>query len=333
VNVVVPSPSGTSDEYQPIRDAGHEVIFGRDYGDRRAYGEEELLDLTHDADLIISASVSRRLMESAPNLRAVIGPAIGYERIDVKAATDLSIVACNSPSWENFTGVSEAAVGLMLALGKRLKHKEAILRDGGWGTDADRGFLLTGKTVAIVGLGRTGSGVARRLQGWGCHLAAYDPYVSRETAAELGVELVDDLSDLLQAADYLTLHVVITEETTNMIGAAELRQMKPAAYLINTSRGRALDEDALCEAIDGGWIAGAALDVYWQEPLPLDIPLRRLDPIRVILTSHNVAASPDSRAGNLRLALQSTLEVLAGNVPEYTVNPEVVPAWRQRFKL
>jgi phosphoglycerate dehydrogenase-like enzyme len=221
----------------------------------------------------------------------------------------------------------------MLALGKRLKHKETILRNGGWGTDADRGFLLTGKTIGIVGLGRTGSGVARRLQGWGCHLVAYDPYVSRESAAELDVELIDDLPTLLRTSDYLTLHVVITEETTNMIGVAELQQMKPTAYLINTSRGRALDEDAVCKAIEGNWIAGAALDVYWQEPLPLDSPLRTLDPARVILTSHNVAASPDSRAGNLRLALESTLEVLAGRVPQYIVNPEVAPAWQQRFRL
>src|SRR5205823_12098588 len=109
-------------------------------------------------DVIISGIAGRRLMESAPRLRAVIGPAIGYERIDVKAATDLAIVACNSPSWENFTGVAEATIGLMLALGKRIKHKEAVLRSGAWGEDADRGYLLTGKTIGIIGLGRTGSG-------------------------------------------------------------------------------------------------------------------------------------------------------------------------------
>lgn len=333
MKVVIASPLGTPEEYTPIIAAGHEIVFGRAYGDRRPYTETELLDLTKDADILVSIAANRKVLESAPKLRAVVGPVIGYERIDVKAATDRCIVACNSPSRENFTGVSEATVGLMMALGKRLKHKEAVLRSGAWGTDEDRGFLLSGKTVGIVGLGRTGSGVARRLQGWECRLIAYDPYVSAEKAGSLGVELIEDRDTVLREADYLTLHVVVTEETTNMIDEQALRKMKPTAYLINTSRGQVIDEAALCRAINENWIAGAALDVFWEEPLPADSPLRSLDPAKVILTPHKIAQSPDSRLGNLRLAVQNTLDILAGKVPEYIVNPEVIPAWKRRFDL
>ncbi len=340
MRVVVPQPTGLPDEYQAIRDAGHEVVFGREYArgsadrpysDRTPWTEERLIELCRDADVLIHGATRRAVMAAAPHLRLVVGPAIGYERQDVEAATELGIAVANSPSVENFTGVAETTVGLMMQLGKRYKHKEAILRRGEWGTDADRGFLLTGKTVGIIGLGRTGSGVAKRLQGWDCRLICYDPYISPEKAALLNVEMVDNLSDLLQQSDYVTCHVVVTPETTRMIGEEQLRQMKPTAYLINTSRGQVIDDDAFCKAVNEGWIAGAALDVFWQEPLAADSPLRNLDPIKVTLTPHNAATSPDSRVGNLRLAVQGAVEALRGDVPTNIVNPDVIPVWKRRF--
>jgi len=342
VKVVVPQPTGNPEEYEVLRAAGHEVVFGRPYGfrsaarpysDRSGFTEEELIELTKDADVIIHGATRRPIMAAAKNLRAVVGPAIGYERQDVAAANELGIVVCNSPSVENFTGVAEATIGLMMALGKRIKHKEAIIRRGEWGTDADRGFLLTGKTVGIIGFGRTGTGVAKRLQGWDCRIITYDPYVSPEKAAMMGVEMVDDLSTLLEQSDYVTLHVVVTPETTNMISEEQFKQMKPTAYLINTSRGQPIDDAAFCKAINDGEIAGAALDVYWTEPLAADSPLRDLDQEKVILTPHNIAQSPDSRVGNLNLALQGALEVLAGKVPTNCVNPDVLPVWKQRWGI
>ena len=340
MKVVVPQPTGTPDEYQAIVDAGHEVVFGREYAassaerpysDRTPWTEERLIELCHDADVIIHGAMRRPVMAAAPHLRLVVGPAIGYERQDVAAATELGIAVANSPSVENFTGVAETTIGLMMQLGKRYKHKEKLLRGGGWGSDVDRGFLLTGKTVGIVGFGRTGSGVAKRLQGWDCRVITYDPYISPEKAAMLNVELVDDLDTLLKESDYITLHLVVTPETTRMIGEEQLRQMKPTAYLINTSRGQVLDDDAFCKAINEGWIAGGALDVYWQEPLPAESPLRDLDPIKVTLTPHNAALSPDSRVGNLKLAIQGALEALRGEVPTNIVNPDVIPVWKKRF--
>jgi len=281
--------------------------------------------------VVIHGAMRKPVMEKCPNLRLAVGAAIGYERQDVAGATELGVAVANSPSVENFTGVAETTIGLMMQLGKRYKHKEAIIRRGEWGTDADRGFLLTGKTVGIVGFGRTGSGVAKRLQGWDCRVIAYDPYISPEKTAMLNVELVDDLSTLMKESDYVSLHLVVTPETTRMIGEDQLRMMKPTAYLVNTSRGQVLDDDAFCKAINEGWIAGGALDVYWQEPLNADSPLRDLDPIKVTLTPHNAATSPDSRVGNLKLAIQGALEALRGDVPTNIVNPDVIPAWKRRF--
>jgi phosphoglycerate dehydrogenase-like enzyme len=129
----------------------------------------------------------------------------------------------------------------------------------------------------------------------------------------------------------VSVHVIATPETYKLIGEAELRRMKPTAYFINTSRGHALDEDAFCRAVEEQWIAGGALDVYQQEPLGLESPLRNLDPDRVILTAHNVSHSIESRAGGIRISVENMLRVLKGEVPENVLNPEAISAWTQRF--
>jgi D-3-phosphoglycerate dehydrogenase len=195
-----------------------------------------------------------------------------------------------------------------------VKRKEARLRRGEWGQRIDRGFLMWGKTVGLIGLGRTGGAMARRLMGWDLEVLGYDPYVGQEQFDQLGVKRVD-LQTLLTQSDFVSVHVVITPEPTKIINEAALRSMKPTAYLVTTARGEAVDEDAVCKAITGDWIAGAALDTFDPEPLPLDSPLRDLDEERVILTPHNVAASEASRQGNLRLAMENAIEVLGGGLP------------------
>ncbi|MBI3326564.1 MAG: hypothetical protein HYZ81_07665 [Nitrospinae bacterium] len=331
MKVVVLFPSGCAAGYARLQEASHQVVYGRNAGDGRPFAEGELAELCRDADGVVTASLSGAVMAQATRLRAVIAPIIGIERVDLQAATRLAILACNSPAPENFKGVAASTVGYIFMLGHRQKHKEALLRAGRWGAEAARGQLLVGKSVGFVGLGRTASETARRLRGWEMRLLAYDPYVSLEIVALLGVELVESLETLLEEADYVSLHLVVTAETRHMIGERELRRMKPTAYLINTSRGEVLDEAAFCRAINEGWIASGALDVYQQEPLPLDSPLRDLDPSKVILTPHNISHSPASAAGGRRLAVDSMLKAFAGEVPEYVMNPEVIPAWKRRF--
>ncbi|MEK7879835.1 MAG: NAD(P)-dependent oxidoreductase, partial [candidate division NC10 bacterium] len=155
-------------------------------------------------------------------------------------------------------------------------------------------------------------------------------YASAEHARTLNVTLVD-LGTLLAESDIVSLHAVLTHETRGMIGEPELKAMKPTAFLVNTARGELVDEAALARAVEDGWIAGAALDTFEEEPLPLGSPLRSLDPERVILTPHNVSHSETGRLANLDLALKTILTALNGEVPEHVVNPQAAPRWRTRL--
>jgi D-3-phosphoglycerate dehydrogenase / 2-oxoglutarate reductase len=218
-------------------------------------------------------------------------------------------------------------VGVMLMLLKRIKHNEAKLRLGEWAKREDRGDFLFGKTVGLIGLGRIGTHVSRRLAGWDVRLLASDPYVAPDRAGTLGVTLVD-LPTLLAEADIVSLHCTLTDETRNLIGEKELRRMKPTALLVNTARGEVVDEEAVARALTEQWITAAAIDAFVKEPMPADHPYRAVDPERLILTPHNIAHSEAGRRANLRLALDQILGVGRGEPPAHAVNPDAVPRWR-----
>jgi D-3-phosphoglycerate dehydrogenase / 2-oxoglutarate reductase len=332
MRILATGPSGPSEELDPLRAAGHEVAIGRplDIPGRRAYTEAELVEEARDAHVILAShleSIGISVFQAAPRLGLVIVPFIGVDKIDVQAASRLGVLVANSPTAENFIAVAEATIGLMVMLLKRIKHNEARLRRGQWAEREDRGDFLFGKTVGLVGLGRIGSHVARRLAGWDVRLLAADPYVPVDRAVALGVTLVD-LRTVLAEADVVSLHANLTGETRGMIGEKELQAMKPAAILINTARGELVDEDAVARAIEERWIAGGAVDAFAREPLPLDSPLRRVDAERLVLTPHNVSHSEAGRRANLRLALDQILAAARGEPPRHTVNPEAIPRWR-----
>lgn len=334
MRILATGPFGPPEELEPLRAAGHEVVIGRplDDPDRKAYREAELIEACRDADVVLAShleAITRPVLESARSLRLVIVPFIGTDKIDVAAATRLAILVANSPTPENFIGVAEATIGLTLMLLKRVKHNEAKLRRGEWAVRTDRGDVLRGKTIGIVGLGKVGAHVARRLAGWDVRLIAYDPYVPPERARELGVGLVD-LPTLLSEADVVTLHATLTDENRGLIGEKELRQMKPTALLINTARGELADEEAVARALNEKWIAAAALDAFAQEPLPPTSPLRAVDATHLVLTPHNVAHSEAGRRANLRLAIEQILSAGRGEIPAHVVNPEAISRWRKR---
>ena len=339
MKVLVLNLSGQEEALAPLKEAGHEVVLGRPSAPsgvaspREAYTEGELMELCHDVHVVLgpTPTLTHAVMQASPLLHTLVVPVIGYERVDVQSATELGIIVCNSPTPENFVSVSEASIALMTMLAKRLKTKEARVRGGEWSQNADRGFLLWQKTVGIIGLGRTGSGVAKRLGGWEVRLLCYDPYITPERATEFGVELVD-LPTLLTESDFVSIHVVITPETYEMIGEAQLRMMKPSAYLINTSRGQAIEEEALMKAINENWIAGAGIDVFHQEPLPVDSPMRSLDPERVFLTPHSIAHTHASFVANRTMAIETAVVALNGKLPVPVVNPDAIPKWKERVK-
>jgi phosphoglycerate dehydrogenase-like enzyme len=332
LTVIATGPSGPPEELDPLRKAGHEVVIGRplDARDRRAYSEAELIEQCRVADVVLASHLERitpSVMEHAEHLGLVIVPFIGVDKIDVLAATRLGVLVANSPTKENFIAVAEATIGLILLLLKRIKRGEARLRSGEWAQREDRGDFLFGKTVGIVGLGRIGTHVARRLANWDVRLLAADPYVGPDKAAAVGATLVD-LPTLLAEADIVTVHATLTDETRGLIGEKELRRMKPTALFLNTARGELVDEGAVARAVQERWIGAAAVDAFAREPLPAEHPYRTVDPERLILTPHNVGHSEAGRRANLALALEQILAVGRGEPPAHVINPEAIATWR-----
>lgn len=320
---------------ETLRGAGCELVLGKPQDEFRnfRYERKDLIQLVGDSAIIYPSGrdvIGGDVMDSCPDLQAVVKSSIGIETVDVDAATDLGILCCNSPTLENYLGVAEATMGLMVALFKRLKLNEAVIRHGGWKELENRGTLMLGKTVGIIGVGRIGQAVAKRLDAWGMKLLGYDPYVKAEAVASLGIKMVG-LDELLQNSDAVTLHVVLTRETRGMIGMRELKLMKPSGFIINTSRGPAIKEAELIQALNDQVIAGAALDVFEHEPMAANHPLLAVDPLRLILTPHNIGANPGSGEAGQTLAAQSILAILDGKVPDTVVNPDAIPLWRQRF--
>ena len=333
--VCMTGPTGLRVVEDTLRQAGCELVLGKPLDDFREfrYERKDLVKLIGDCPILFPAGrdfIGADILDSCPDLQAVVKSSIGIESVDVDAATDLGIICCNSPTPENYMGVAEATIGLMVALFKRLKHNEAQMRTQGWKEARNTGVLMLGKTIGIIGVGRIGQNVAKRLGAWGMKILGYDPYVKQETVADLGVKMVS-LEELLQQSDVVTLHVVLTRETRGMLGMAQLQLMKPSAFLINTSRGPAIQEADLVEALNKNVIAGAALDVYAEEPTPMSNPLRQIDPNKLILTPHTIGTNPGSQAAGQKLAAESILALLDGKIPDTVVNPLVIPRWRERF--
>jgi D-3-phosphoglycerate dehydrogenase len=279
----------------------------------------ELEALLAEADAIVPRRfrTTRQALEAAPRLRGVVTPGVGVETVDVAAATELGIVVANSPG--NTITVAESTVLLMLALAKDLVGWMAAARESRAPTSSMHGIELYGKTVGLVGCGRIGRYVAGLARAFGMTVLAYDPYADPGDLAEKV-----SLEELLRRSDFVSVHVVLTPETHHMIGAEQLALMKPTACLINTSRGGAIDEPALIEALRAGRIAGAGLDVFETEPPERDNPLLALP--NVIGTPHGLSHAEESFRRCAELTQQAILALLEGRLPEHTVNRNV--QWR-----
>ena len=291
---------------------------------RLGLSPEDLRDIIGGYDGLIVRSgtkVSSQVIQSANRL-AVIGRAgTGVDNIDLEAATLKGIVVVNVPN-SNAISVAEHTIALLLALARHLTQADARLRAKRWSRQGLAGVEVRGKTLGIIGLGRIGSAVARRAQGLEMEVVAYDPFVSMNYAARQGVSL-KPLVDLLQESDFVSLHVPLTKRTKGLIRANELAMMKSTAYLINCARGGIVDEEALCAALEKENLAGAALDVFVEEPLP-DSPLRNNQ--KVILTPHLAASTDEAQRLAAREITQQVVAVLEGQTPRYPVNaPPLLP--------
>jgi D-3-phosphoglycerate dehydrogenase len=291
--------------------------------------EASALAAIRDADVVINSGglrFSGPVFDTLTRCRAVIQTSVGYDRIDVDAATARKIMIANLPDY-CIEEVSDHAVALVLASARRLFQMQKTITDGQWGRPGVRTMELVGpverlseRTLGIVGFGNIGKLVAKKTRGIFARLLAADPYVKPETARQHGAELVS-LENLLQQSDYVTLHVLLTEQTRHLINAERLKLMKPSAYLVNTCRGPVVDETALVEALRAGQLAGAGLDVFEQEPIGPDHPLVGLD--NVIVTPH-LAVYSRKAMENWRIhPIEDAARILNGYYPRGLVNRQL----------
>ena len=281
--------------------------------------------LLADATVIVlrATRLTADMIAAAPRLRVVGRHGVGYDNVDVAAATARRIPVVYTPE-ANSESVAQHALGLMVALSKELVAGDRLLRRGDYGTRHTlRGVELAGRTLGIVGCGRIGARLAQMARAaFDMRILAFDPYLDPSRAAALGIELVSDLPALLRPADVVSVHTPLTPATVGLIGADELALMQPTAYLINTSRGGVIDEPALAAALRAGQLAGAGLDVLEQEPPPPDHPLLTLE--NVILTPHSATQTEEALRRTSEHVSAGVLAVLRGQRPQWCVNPEVL---------
>ena len=272
-----------------FRDAGWEVETSEPIKDA-ALLAEKLADV--DAVLVRSATqVGADALAKASRLKVIGRAGAGVDTIDVDAATARGIAVMNAPDG-NTLAAAEHAIALLFALARHIPRADAGMKAGEWPKAGLTGFELEGKRLGVIGLGRIGSPVARKAAGIGMDVAAFDPFLPAAAAGRLSLAM-KSLDDLLAWADIITLHIPRTKDTTNLIGEAQMRRMKPGSYLINAARGGLVDEAALLRLLDEGHLAGAALDTFVTEPLPKDSPLRG-NP-KLILTPHLGASTSEAQ--------------------------------------
>jgi D-3-phosphoglycerate dehydrogenase / 2-oxoglutarate reductase len=285
--------------------------------------ENQLIARTRDADaLVVSFSpITRGVMSALEGLKVVVRTGVGYDVIDVPAATELGVIVVNIPDlW--IREVANHALAMLLAWNRKIIILDRQVRAGVWsgGVPGERTGSLHGETVGIVGLGNIGSAFARRVAALDTKVIACDPYVDDRRFAALGAERVS-LEAVAERSDYVSVHTLLNGETRHLIGEAFFRRMKPTAFLINTSRGPVVDERALIRALEDKRLAGAALDVWEQEPVAADSPLLRMD--NVIATPHAAYFSSPAVAAVPRRCGEEIARVLTGQRPMNVVNAEV----------
>jgi D-3-phosphoglycerate dehydrogenase / 2-oxoglutarate reductase len=281
----------------------------------------ELLNAVRHADVILNSLtvIDGRVIDAAIRCRGIIRYGVGFDNIEVAAATERGIVVANVRDYCT-DEVANHTIMFLLALARKLCPLDANMRGGGWNKGAALPQAVYGETLGIVGLGRIGRAVARRAEALNLRILAYDPYVDGVTMGDHHVEKVD-LDTLLRESDYVSLHADLNDETRHLIGRRELALMKPSAYLINTARGPEVDTQALIGALNEGQIAGAATDVYDEEPLPAGSPLRSIE--NLLMTPHSAYFSSQSLVKLRKEVGRAAAAILRGRWPKFVVNPEV----------
>jgi D-3-phosphoglycerate dehydrogenase / 2-oxoglutarate reductase len=281
----------------------------------------EIID-RYDAIVIRSATkLTADLIGRASHLKVIGRAGVGVDNVDVEAATRRGIIVANAPE-STVVSAAEHTVGLLVALARNIPQAHAALKQGRWERKAYGGIELAGKTLGVLGFGRIGQQVARRAGGLGMRVIAYDPFVSADRFRELGVERVETPGEIYAAAEFLTLHLPLNAETTRSVGAAAFAEMRDSVRLINAARGELIDEDALVDALRSGKVAGAALDVFSEEPY--SGPLLEFD--NVVVTPHLAASTDEAQDRAGVIVAEQVAAALGGGLVTNAVNIPVIGA-------
>jgi len=297
-----------------LEDAGLEVDINT------GLAPEELKKIIGDYDGLVirsSTKVTADLLEAADNLKVVGRAGIGLDNVDIAASSQRGVVVMNAPDG-NATTAAEHAIGMMMSLSRNIPQATASMKEGKWEKKSFMGRELTGKTLGIVGIGRIGAIAASRAQGLKMKVIAYDPHMPKDMVAKLGIELMD-LTELAKRADYVTVHVPLTKETKNLLSTEFFNNMKKDAMFVDCARGGVCDEEALYTALKDGEIAGAALDVFANEPTTLEsCPMLELN--NFICTPHLGASTSEAQENVALIIAQQVADYLNKGVVTNAVN-------------
>jgi len=311
---------------QPIHESGIrllkkevEVILARDPSVETVCKEIKGIH----AVIVRTAPFSREIIECADKLEVIGRHGVGVDNIDIKAASERGIPVVNTPN-ANMVSVAEHTIGFILALAKRLVISDKATRQGNFAIREEFAASdLEGKTLGIVGAGRVGSTLAKKCKAaFNMKVLAYDPYLSSEKAKEMEVSLCDSLPELLKESDFVSIHVPLTRDTEGLMGEKELKLMKSTAFLINVGRGRIVDEKALAKALKEKWVAGAASDVFSQEPPDPDNPLLKVE--NIILSPHMAALTKECAIRMAYGVAEGVLDALRGNKAKYVADLDLL---------
>jgi len=302
---------------QMLRDAGIEIDAN---ASGKKYLEEDLLPIIGQYDGLITGAdeVTRAVIEKGSHLRIIAKNGVGYDNIHVPTATEQGIYVTFTPGAVEQT-VADTTIGLILDLARNITRGHKSIHGEGW--ERIRGTEMWEKKLGIIGLGTIGKNVAHRARGFNMEIFAHDPFIDLDYCSQNGVKSVD-LDEIFKTCDYITIHCLLNEATRHLVNEERLAMMKPSAYLINTSRGGVVDENALIKFLEEKKIAGAALDVFEKEPLPKDNPLLKLD--NVVLTPHIAGYSHDANLKAGVMVAESVIAALQGKVPPHLLNKEVL---------
>ncbi len=290
---------------------------------------EELVEVIKEYDAIVVRSrtkVTREVIEAGSKLKVIARAGVGVDNVDVQAATEKGIMVINAPESTSIT-VAEHSMGLMMSLARKISIADKSVKSGQWEKSKFMGIELNNKTLGIVGMGRIGSQVVIRAKAFNMEILVYDPYISKEAGAEMGVSVVD-LETLLKESDVITIHVPLTPETRHLISTREMEIMKNTAFIINCARGGIVDEDALYYALKNDIIGGAALDVFESEP-PQESPLLELD--NLIATPHIGASTAEAQRDAALIVANEIITVFQGGSPRNVLNMPVMDS--KNFKI